>query len=310
MAKKSFKAAALSLVLALLLAAPALAAQIGIVVDGQEIDADPAPRMVNSRVLVPLRLVSESLNAGVTYSPSDGGEITINTRDDDTIVLKIGSKTAIKTSSSGQQTKLKLDSPAKIYNEYTFVPLRFVAEALGAKVDWQAAKQQVIITPAEFKDPDPAYVNSEGKALHSMTRHWFMTIGGHLEGYWGHKQVGQAWELLVEGRGREIAKPEQVFDYNNMDPTYYYGLDYVYGFYTGEPKYSEGADEQADYLFTTYRFTVNYDDGTIKRPAAEDGQYLVHDENTDKWYILPASKYEALQKLQFPVMKLLVNNVA
>lgn len=306
MARKSFKAAVLSLVLVLALAAPALAAQIGIVVDGREIAADPSPRMVNSRVLVPLRLVSESLNAGVDYQ---NGNIKITAADGTVIQLKVGGKTADKTGTDGAKTQLKLDSPAKLYGGSTYVPLRFVAEALGAKVDWQAAKQQVIITPAEFKDPDPAYVNSEGKALHSMTRHWFMTMGGHLEGYWGHKQVGQAWELLVEGRGREIAKPEQVFDYNNMDPTYYYGLDYVYGFYTGEPKYSEGADEQADYLFTTYRFTVNYDDGTIKRPAAEDGQYLVHDENTDKWYILPASKYEALQKLQFPVMKLLVNNV-
>jgi hypothetical protein len=41
---------------------------------------------------------------------------------------------------------IELDTPAKIVNGRTFVPLRFVGEALGAKVDWDQASLSVVIT--------------------------------------------------------------------------------------------------------------------------------------------------------------------
>ena len=39
-----------------------------------------------------------------------------------------------------------LDSPAFLRNSRTYTPVRFICESLGAKVDWDDAKQQVIIT--------------------------------------------------------------------------------------------------------------------------------------------------------------------
>lgn len=45
--------------------------------------------------------------------------------------------------------EVKSDVPAYINQGRTMVPIRFVSEALGAKVDWDAKTRSVIITTAE-----------------------------------------------------------------------------------------------------------------------------------------------------------------
>ena len=42
--------------------------------------------------------------------------------------------------------EVKLDSPAFIENDRTYTPIRFIAEELGATVEWIEAKQKVVIT--------------------------------------------------------------------------------------------------------------------------------------------------------------------
>jgi len=41
---------------------------------------------------------------------------------------------------------ITLEVPAKISNGRTFVPLRFVSEALGASVIWEAQTKRIVIT--------------------------------------------------------------------------------------------------------------------------------------------------------------------
>lgn len=40
---------------------------------------------------------------------------------------------------------VQLDAPAKILNDRTMVPIRFVAEALGCEVEWLAKEKTVVI---------------------------------------------------------------------------------------------------------------------------------------------------------------------
>lgn len=42
--------------------------------------------------------------------------------------------------------EVTLDSPAFIENDRTYTPLRFIAEKLGADVDWNGETQEVTIT--------------------------------------------------------------------------------------------------------------------------------------------------------------------
>ncbi len=118
---------------------PALAqnASVTVSVNGQPIQFDQPPVERAGRVYVPLRGVFEHLGASVVY---DNGQINA-TRGSTTVQLSIGSTTA--TVSGQQQT---LDSPPFLIGARTLVPLRFIAQSLGAVVNYNDSNQTVSIT--------------------------------------------------------------------------------------------------------------------------------------------------------------------
>lgn len=133
--------AKLSLILCLTAAIslPAAAADISMLVDGVPLVADVAPVNVDNRVLVPVRPLFEAFGAELYWNESTRTAMatTLETR----VVLQIDSKTAEVNGS-----EVTLDVPAQLISNRTYVPVRFVAEAFGATVDWDASLQQVIVT--------------------------------------------------------------------------------------------------------------------------------------------------------------------
>lgn len=101
------------------------------------------PYIVNSRTMVPFRIMAESLGAKVGYDANQRmvtfelGTTTIN--------LWIGKNTASVTVGGVTKT-VKLDAVPVIKNGSTMVPFRFVAENLGAKVTWIAASKTAQMT--------------------------------------------------------------------------------------------------------------------------------------------------------------------
>lgn len=109
---------------------------IKILVDGQELVMDVKPLIVESRTLVPVRAVVERLGGKVNW---DGEKRTVTiTKNDTLILLTLNEKTATVNG-----TAVTLDLPAQMVNSRVMIPLRFVAEALGVKVDFY--KNTVII---------------------------------------------------------------------------------------------------------------------------------------------------------------------
>lgn len=90
------------------------------------------------RVLVPLRGVLERLGATVRYDPLARTVVAI--RGETTIALLIGGREA----RVGQRV-VTLDTPAQVRAGTTLVPLRFVAEALGAQVRYDVGTRTVAI---------------------------------------------------------------------------------------------------------------------------------------------------------------------
>ena len=83
----------------------------------------------NNRTLIPVRFVSEALGAKVEWN-QDKQEVTI--KDNDTIInLSIGSNDIFINGEAE-----KMDTKAIIKEDRTFVPLRFVSEALNCNVTW------------------------------------------------------------------------------------------------------------------------------------------------------------------------------
>ena len=83
----------------------------------------------NSRTLVPLRLISETLGAKVDWDGT-ARKVTI-TDGSNKIELIIGNN---KPTFNGKV--IAIDVAPKIISDYTYVPLRFIAESLTCKVDW------------------------------------------------------------------------------------------------------------------------------------------------------------------------------
>ncbi|WP_139997787.1 stalk domain-containing protein [Paenibacillus paridis] len=99
-----------------------------------KLSADPV--IINGTTFVPLRDVFQSMGAKVNY---DAGKISIS-KGKTSITLEIN-KT--QTTING---KAKQVSEAPRYNQAkTIVPLRFITEALGASVKWNASNDTILI---------------------------------------------------------------------------------------------------------------------------------------------------------------------
>ena len=106
---------------------------------GETKSNDVAPIIRNDRTMLPARFVAESLGAKVEWD-GDTEKVTV-IKDDTTIIITIDSQTAVVNGKT-----VVLDSPAFIENDRTYTPLRFIAEKLGASVEWVEEAQEVIIT--------------------------------------------------------------------------------------------------------------------------------------------------------------------
>jgi hypothetical protein len=139
----------LGLVLAGSLMLPAQAQQAGvveaqpvdvsIVVGGQTLDNEQPPIMVQGRVLIPLRKVFNALGATVKYE----NKIIDAQRGKQTVQLSPGSNAA---KINGQDTLL--DVPPLLVDTVTYVPLRFVAQALGDSVTYDPNAKTISVGPA------------------------------------------------------------------------------------------------------------------------------------------------------------------
>jgi len=111
---------------------------IKIYINGNMYQFDQPPIVKGNRTLVPLRGIFEALGAEVQYD-QPAGKIMV-TKDNVTIILKINSKSVTKNG----KTEI-IDEPAILINNRTFVPLRFIGEALGADVKWDSKQNAVFI---------------------------------------------------------------------------------------------------------------------------------------------------------------------
>ncbi|MEO6914102.1 MAG: copper amine oxidase N-terminal domain-containing protein [Candidatus Baltobacteraceae bacterium] len=118
-------------------AIPAAAATVSVSVNGQGVSFDQPPLERAGRVFVPLRGVFERLGASVVYS---NGLINA-TGNGRNVSLHIGSTAATV---NGQT--IYSDVAPFIIGSRTLVPLRFVAQALGAAVDYNSSNRSVSIT--------------------------------------------------------------------------------------------------------------------------------------------------------------------
>ena len=104
-------------------------------VNGKAYEKDVAPVIMNDRTLVPIRFVTESL----------GGKVAWNEKEKE-VVLTIDGKEIKMTIGKVLE---KYGVAPVILNDRTYVPVRFVADELGATTTWDAVSKMVTVTKIE-----------------------------------------------------------------------------------------------------------------------------------------------------------------
>lgn len=130
---------------------------IQIKIDGETVPSDAPPIISESnRVLVPIRVISESLGYRVWWG-SETQEVHIY-NDDIRIKLKMNEASLWKN-----DEKFDLDVVPLIHQGRTFLPIRAVSENLGTIVNWNAENKSVeisTITTVNSNDQENVIVSS------------------------------------------------------------------------------------------------------------------------------------------------------
>jgi|GEM_PF-1152541 len=193
---------------------------ITVVIDENTVDfgQEQLPFLAESgRTLVPMRKIFEAM--GATLQWAEDTQTVTATKGDNTIVIRIGDKVAKKNN-----IELTMDQPAELISGRTFVPIRFVSESLGAKVDWIDETKTILINTVTSKNLKVLAIGNSfstdaGKYLHDIAAADGMDLtfvnlyigAANLKKHWDNAETGSnsyAYELNGESTGKMVSIEE------------------------------------------------------------------------------------------------------
>ncbi len=124
--------------------------QVGVMVNGTYIKfPDAAPEVADGRTMVPVRALVEALGGEVDYEFADQKDSVRLFIDKYTINFTIGGTTAVRhtrgTDTGEDDKTIEMDCAPYIKDGRTYVPVRFLAEALGYEVGWDSQYETAIL---------------------------------------------------------------------------------------------------------------------------------------------------------------------
>ncbi|MGI6452582.1 MAG: N-acetylmuramoyl-L-alanine amidase [Syntrophomonadaceae bacterium] len=111
---------------------------LSVFINGTKLSFDVPPIIENGTTLVPARAVFEALGVSVQWDQATSTVIAYN--DLISVVLPIGATTAT-VNGKGRE----MGVPAKIIDDRTLVPLRFIAEAFEGEVEWNEKDRTITV---------------------------------------------------------------------------------------------------------------------------------------------------------------------
>ena len=143
--------------------------EIKIYFQGKQITSDVSPYIENDRTMVPIRMVTEKMGYDVLWNPTVR-VVTIYSAKK-RVLLTIDNNIA----RVGDDT-VRMDTPAVIRQNRTFVPIRFVSETFGYDVDWDGSTRSVLITkPVSTPSPSPSPTPTPAKTDKDNNIHGTLT---------------------------------------------------------------------------------------------------------------------------------------
>ncbi len=119
--------------------------------NGEEVEFDQAPVIINGRTMVPIRAVMEKMGCTVTWKDATK---TANIKNDKAAcALQVGNELmSVLNKKTEKQSVETLDTAPVIINSRLLLPLRAVAEVFGAKVDWDETTRTVLVSYNALED--------------------------------------------------------------------------------------------------------------------------------------------------------------
>ena len=111
-----------------------------LIIHGKPLESPLPPVIKEGRTLIPVRAVMNGLGAYVDWNP-ETNEVTITKGDDEiVIVLTLGEETY-----TVNNVDFTLDVQAQLIGNRTYVPLKFIAVALGEDIFWNEETKEVFV---------------------------------------------------------------------------------------------------------------------------------------------------------------------
>ncbi|HBV98375.1 MAG: copper amine oxidase [Peptococcaceae bacterium BICA1-7] len=150
-----------------------------VLVNGKQLATVQEPILVKDIILVPLRDIAETLGATVTWNY--GPPLVTVKKGDKSIGLNIDSETGFTDRATGKI--FFLDQPPILVNGKTMVSLRFMSEALEAKVSWDEKSRTIHISDGKnfmkLDQPEepPYWKDQSSKQDDSYYKFYQMVVG-------------------------------------------------------------------------------------------------------------------------------------
>lgn len=169
-------------------------------VNGDETNLDVPAKIVNSRIMVPIRFIAETFGIPILW---DGDSRTVTIGADSDLILEIGAYSA-----TVHGKKVALDSPPIIENGRTLVPLRFISEALNSNVWWDSEEGAAEITYSEqlntAKELYTKPVEGEQEVMAVLDDKFGYDFAVKLAGF-GSAKDGRGFHLVGTKAGKDAA---------------------------------------------------------------------------------------------------------
>lgn len=152
-------------------------------VNGQPFFMDVAPYTENGHTYLPVRYVAYALGVREGNIFYNNGVVTLM-KDDHVVQMTIGSKTLLVNGAT-----VPMDVAPVTKNGRTMVPLRWVAQAFGASVDWDPVYQKVTVS---LVAAEPISQTSTGQVVsqtqipqtETAATNYTTTAGMNTNDYW------------------------------------------------------------------------------------------------------------------------------
>lgn len=185
--------------------------EIKIMVNGTELKADTKPIIIDDRIMIPFRVIFEALEVSVDWIPETG--MIIGKRSDLIMELQINNKIA---KVNGKE--IELDTIVSVIEGRTLVPIRFAAEQMKAKIDWQQSTRTITITTDTSiyenanKDITNTAIEASSENIINTIKH--LTIQPRIAGSEFEKEMAVFYADILKSYGYEVEL--QSFPFKNL----------------------------------------------------------------------------------------------